>query len=429
MRHRLLNQKVFIEDDPSVNILLEKYKLLRSEALQNSARNNRQVAYIQVYGVFLFTVTGVFFGLTDTVSLSKIPSYFRLPVLVLSAALLFYYYSQIYLSSFTFRVLRLRMAELEKSINKHAGSSLLRYEREIAPSLFGRMSLDGRYLLPNAWLQWFTFILFTIAIYLLVVLSTNLLAALPGLLIFYIGSILFFGFTLVWENFRLSFPGSISLQTDQSSDHLTIVLRLSRYVLNYSVVLFITFVALFNQFGDPLSSIVTGFISNFVASASLMTEQLVLLFVALYTAACAVFLPTPSELPLALSAQISVSKLVLVSAIGKSVGSLLLYFASFHFLKANNHSSERWQSYLTSGAISGYFGRNHISIAYVILQAIPFAPMRSSTVAYASLSSPSPQAVITVSAGSFVGTISRMLIIGFLITAGMFVLPSAVASP
>jgi len=143
-------QRVFIKDDPSVQILLEKYKLLRTEALQNSAQNNRQVAYVQVYGLFLFFVTGVFFGFRPAgLALSNIPDFFRLPTLILSATLLFYYYSHIYLSSFTFRVLRLRMAEIEKEINRRAKYELLRYESAIAPEFFGKISLNGRFLLPK----------------------------------------------------------------------------------------------------------------------------------------------------------------------------------------------------------------------------------------------------------------------------------------
>ena len=431
MRHRLKYQRIFIEDDPSVNILFEKYKLLRSEAIENSARNNRQVAYIQVYGIFLFTLTGIFFGFTDAVNLSYVPNHFRLPVLVLSAALLFYYYSQIYLSSFKFRVLRLRMAEIETSINKLAGRNLLRYEKEIAPTFFGNLSLKGQYFLPNTWLQGFTFILFLVAIYVLIILSVNLLSGYPGWTIFYIGSLMFFGVTLVWENLRLSLPGSISIDLDGSDlpDTLTIGLRLSRYGLNYFVVILITYVALFDQFGDPFSSFTTGFIKDFMASVSASSENVVLLWVAGYTAACGIFLPTPSELPLALSSQISVAKIVLVSAIGKSIGSLILYFASVAFCRVNDHDPKRWQSYIESGIVGKLLSRTRVSFVYALLQSIPFAPMRSATFAYAVVAPPSRNSVIAVVVGSFLGTISRMLIIGFLIATGIYIIPSLATLP
>ena len=425
-RHYGRPQRLFIEDDPSVSILLEKYKLLRAEAVQNSATNNRQVTYIQVYGVFLFFVSGVFFGFNDSVPLTKIPDYFRLPVLILSASLLFYYYSQIYLSSFTFRILRLRMAEIESELNRKVSANLLYYERLIAPKFFGKASLDGKQLLPNAWLQFFTLVLFGTAVYVLAALAVNLLEKQPGWAIFYIGNLSFFAFILVWENFRFSRPGSIILQEARSStpNSLFTSFWLSRYFLNYIVVMIISYVALFNQLGDPLSAFTTRIISEFFSSIGTMQESTILLGTMAYTALCGLFLPTPSELPLTLINVVGTFKIFVAASVGKSLGSVALFFASSLFFKINHHKTDRVRSALESGPTKNFFGGGKLGLVYVVSQSIPFAPMRSATIAYSAITPVSVRSTTVVAIGSFVGTISRMLLVGVFVSAGVWVLPT-----
>ena len=420
------------EYDPSVNLLLEKYKLLRAEALENSAKNNQQVAYIQAYGLFLFFVTGAFFNFTTDLTLSKLPENFRLPLLVVAASLLFYFYSQVYLSSFSFRILRKRMSELELEINNRTSEPLLKYESSIAPKYFGQLTIDGNRLLPNFWLQFFTLVLFGAAVFLLTALAQKLLSGHPISEIFFIGSLIFFSWRLVWENFTFSFPGAISFNGNAgvTLTNWMKASRLASYPLNYAVVLALTFMAFINQLNDPLSAYFFVQFNSFYSSLLALDHSSIAIWTAIYTALCGIVpLPTPSELPLAFIPVVGAFPILLASAIGKAVGSTILFLASHLYFKFNRMNIEGWRTSLEVGPAAKLIKFGGLDAMFVISQLIPLAPMRSATIGYAAVTPIAAKSLFVVALGSAVGTISRMLIIGAIIAAGSWALPIPSGTP
>ena len=414
------------EVDPSVDLLMEEYKLLRAEALEKSAKNNQQVSYIQAYGVFLLFIAGAVFKFTEDIDLSSLPSVFRLPLLIMAAALLFYYYSQVYLSSFSFRVLRHRMSELEGEINRRTSDNLLRYESSIAPRYFGQISVDGNHLLPNAWLQFFTFVLFVAAVFLLALTALTLLDGHSVLSTFYVGSLVFFVWRLVWENYSFSRPGSILISghQDNSVSQWEKARRLSTYVLNYFLVIALTLMTLLGRLSDPTSIYFSGKISALFSSVMALDPQSMAFWIVAYSAICGVVpLPTPSELPLMFIGVAGTARIFIAAALGKAIGSLLLYLGSRLYFRLSRTDTENWRSALETGRTSRLVKVGGLDMIYFLSQATPFAPMRSATIAYAAIHQASLKSLAVVGVGSAVGTVSRMAVLGAVIAAGAWVLP------
>ena len=428
------NGQVALSDNKQqIQILLDQYKLLKDEANQNSLRNNKQSSYIQIYGIFIFTTIGALFGYADKFDPQKLPIAFRIPLLMVSAALLFYYYAQIYLCSFSFRVLRHRMGHIELEINKKIGNSLLIYESHVAPKFFGSASLEGRALTPHTWLQFFSLVLFLSAIYLLGLLSVALLPQNPGFSLFYIANLLFFAVTLIWENFRLTLPESLKFPVlgieKTPHDNTIIFLRLSRYFWNYSIVVVLVFIFFFGQFEDPVSTPTIEFLRNTLNTASNYEKSYILWGVLIYSALCAIALPTPSELPLVLVGVLGVGEIFLACVVGKALGSLSLSLLTHLLFRTNNLKPEK-----LSGAIENSFARMLIGgkkghLAYFICQAIPFLPMRSSTIGYTAITPLSMHGVFVLATASGLGTLVRMTIFGALVSFGIWSFPSLGVAP
>jgi hypothetical protein len=135
------------------------------------------------------------------------------------------------------------------------------------------------------------------------------------------------------------------------------------------------------------------------------------LAIAAYTAACAVFLPTPSEAVILLRGRVSLFDILVAAAIGKALGSLVLGQAAISIAGWIDRSrfaslvaiSDRRRAQLTRWGLPAYF----------VMQSVPFLPMRSSIYAYAHISRSLPRVVV----GAGVGTLVRTtLMLGMLST-------------
>lgn len=138
------------------------------------------------------------------------------------------------------------------------------------------------------------------------------------------------------------------------------------------------------------------------------------LAILLYTAACAVFLPTPSEAVLLLRDQVPLRDILIAAAIGKALGSLVLGQAAIGIAGWIERSrfarlvalSDRRRAQLVRWGLP----------AYVVMQSVPFLPMRSSIYAYAHISRSLPRVAI----GAGVGTLVRTtLMLGMLSTVNV----------
>jgi hypothetical protein len=146
-----------------------------------------------------------------------------------------------------------------------------------------------------------------------------------------------------------------------------------------------------------------------------------LLGVGIYTALCAIVVPTPSEIPLLLSNVVPIVNLYLAAAIGKGLGSIVLALLSSSFVTYNGYIEE-WIRGLKASSKDTWIARNmggrRKLILYFLCQAIPFAPMRLSTIIYSSQSRILSKMFGEVFVLSAIGTVIRMAIVAFLVHQG-----------
>lgn len=166
-------------------------------------------------------------------------------------------------------------------------------------------------------------------------------------------------------------------------------------------------------------------IDEFIDPQSVVSESIILAWATLYVALCGLALPTPAELPLIFTAKVNLTLIVLASAVGKSIGSTILFVVCTTGLKIGNHDATSFCRSLNDGMAGRLFKGSHFGIIYALCQAIPFAPMRSATVAYSIVSPLTLRTASIVVIGSFFGTVSRMLIIGGLAKVGISILTQA----
>lgn len=146
----------------------------------------------------------------------------------------------------------------------------------------------------------------------------------------------------------------------------------------------------------------------------------------LYSALCAVFLPTPSEAPLLLLNVLAPIPVIFISSAGKMIGSLVLALISRRATGAVFTLLLR-RKYIVpeSGFIASINGKWGLT-AYGLCQAIPFLPMRTSTIVLASTSRPGRAIFLNIAVISFLGSIIRMLIVWWLVRAGLDILEGPV---
>lgn len=160
---------------------------------------------------------------------------------------------------------------------------------------------------------------------------------------------------------------------------------------------------------------------------SSISERLILQWTIFYGALCGLVLPTPAEITLLLAHKVDVWKIILASALGKSIGSSLLFAICSTSLQLGNHNPAASRQSLVRGRFGRLLEGKGVGVTYAICQAIPFAPMRSATIGYSIISPVSFKSMLVVAAFSFLGTISRMLIIGGLTMAGVRALTQSAA--
>ncbi len=135
-----------------------------------------------------------------------------------------------------------------------------------------------------------------------------------------------------------------------------------------------------------------------------------------YESACAIYFPFPSEVPLLLYRKFSLFWIIIVSSIGKGLGAYIVYIG--WYLIENILNSFHLTLFFWQETNMGQWIMNFIQSegfwAYLFMQSIPFAPMRSSIYSY-SLVSENGMAVVL---GAVIGTIFRNLLMFFFIGLG-----------
>ncbi|WP_147114681.1 hypothetical protein [Tateyamaria sp. syn59] len=195
-----------------------------------------------------------------------------------------------------------------------------------------------------------------------------------------------------------------------------------RMFLNvFATLLVFIFISLYLAEG-AIFVFVNQMISDITASHVVVTDRAILAWTTVYVALCGLALPTPAELPLAFSERVSLAMIILASAISKSIGATILFIVCTSGLKFGNHDAYVMQKTLRNGWVGRLFHGDRLGFIYALCQAIPFAPMRSATVAYSIVSPLTLKTVAIVAVGSFFGTVSRMLIFAGLALAGFSLL-------
>ena len=157
-------------------------------------------------------------------------------------------------------------------------------------------------------------------------------------------------------------------------------------------------------------------------SYNLITSNnlLLIFYVFIYNIACAIFLPTPSEAPMLLYKKVPLPIIILISAFGKGLGAYIVcrtWATLDKTLKKFRLSFLFWPK----ARIERYI-RGKGFIAYLIMQSIPFMPMRSSIYIFSYISQNGKQVAI----GAIIGTILRNIIMlllfyfGYLSIQGIF---------
>lgn len=142
------------------------------------------------------------------------------------------------------------------------------------------------------------------------------------------------------------------------------------------------------------------------------SNWIVVFYVFIYNIACAIFWPTPSEAPLLLYKELPLPIIILVSAIGKGVGAYIVCKTWFTLDKVLKKIRFRFLFWPKS-RIELYI-KNKGFIAYLLMQSIPFMPMRSGIYIYSYISQDSKLVAI----GAFIGTIFRNLLMLVLVYFG-----------
>jgi hypothetical protein len=193
------------------------------------------------------------------------------------------------------------------------------------------------------------------------------------------------------------------------------------FLMTFSAFLTLIFVSLY-LVEDTILVFVREMIIRLSEPQPFVADIVTVAWTTVYVALCGFALPTPAELPLILSARVGLVMIVVASAIGKSIGATILFIFCSSGLKFGNHDARELQRSLRNLRVGRIFQRNRLGFIYTLCQAIPFAPMRSATVAYSVLSPLTWKSLAVVAIGSFFGTVSRMLIIAGIAFAGFSLL-------
>ncbi len=443
-----------------VNTLMREYELHKQELLLQIQLYNRQTQYIQLYGVFLLGLLTFLFsaypewskGLfnelikrlnasgvsisedivrTVTVQSYPLPPCIILILLILAAFIAFYFVSAVMASSYMFLIIRRRMAQIEQEINNLLSApNILAYETYIASHFLEKTRYGGGltftpHFLSGVW----RVIIFACIIIILCYSAYSFLPASFSLPYIIMISILALsqGALYLWlntkgkKNFDIYYSHPFEIQKHNSQKSL---------FANFLIVILVLIVMVFSI--DFLRSIYLMFVSY---ETFQIKHGLTLLYIFVYEIACAIFWPTPSEVPLLLYPKFPLFTIIIVSAIGKSFGAYLFFkwwpiinkliqpviqyiqrlittiIQRLHL----NHIIDPIKNYIKkrNNKIK-HFIETKGFIAYFLMQAIPFMPMRSSIYVYSFISRNGAKVAI----GAAIGTIFRNLLMLLLIWFG-----------
>jgi hypothetical protein len=408
---------VFLSNDQRPDILLEEYKIHKQETLQHLGVLQRQSSYIQLSGAVLLTLVIYIYGKPDGFNLSEIPKTFQTAALIGAAVLLFYLSSSVATASYSILVLRRRMAWIEQRINELSNETLLTYESFLSRRFHESPTLSDGTITPHAMSGLWRIVLFSGASLLLIVLGLEIIP--PGWSIFYSVTV---GYISIIQiiNYEVFFtPYGQKVMDDTIALGDAEVARGPRrigYHL-FNLLTFILFAIIFfgdiREFHDPLSRMIDGAI----ILVGQYSDWQVLAGIAVFTFLCAIGLPAPSEAPLLLVSSLGGPSVYLASAIGKGLGSAFLGLLVYLSLSRRGRVLDGIRNYRDQfhrGWIGSKLNGGLKDVIYFACQAIPFAPMRSSTMIYSGFVNHTKRTLLIVFAISAIGTMVRMFLVSYL---------------
>lgn len=425
-------------NNDKIKVLLKEYELHRNELFLQVDLYNRQTKYTYLYGSLLIAILTLilgigtrdlssWIGLNDpkcqgSVDLSN--SFLQnnlsfkialLALLTFTAAMAFYLVSTIMSSSYMFLILRRRMSVIEKKINSILESTeLLEYESRLTQNYLEQSSYGNYSLTPHFLAGVWRIVLFLTVIVVLGAISFIILP--KEICVYYIATISFIAIFLITqyillytkrnkENFDkfISNPG-FEFRKIKKSFILGIIIGFIFFV-------FLIPVLYLNPNSIDPSSIRSIGLLNFSELGGKTWILLVNIFI--YNIACAIFLPTLSEAPLLFYNQIPILIIIIVSSLGKGIGALVVSKTWRTFEKL---AEKMKLSFLfwPKNRIEKYIKTKGF-IAYFIMQAIPFMPMRSSIYIYSYVSNNKHK----IFWGATIGTFFRNIIFFFLFYLGL----------
>jgi hypothetical protein len=411
------------------SILMEEYKLHRQEVISTQGAYNSQISHVQLYGAFIFAGSALI--LKKEPWIIELPYSAKILGAIIAASLAFYLVSVAMNSSYTFLVLRQRMAEIEFTINSMAKSHVMIYESNIAPNAFGRVFTTSGIPTPVAWSGLWRILLLGGILGILIQVASEMNLGKPGFV--YATVVTIVGFILAFQHVFMYVKWNNIDQNWESVEksHIRGIFRFLSWCISLSALVIISYYLRYGVEEIVKLQEIIGYPKSIGERSDLFTS----IYIAVYSALSATLLPTPSEAPLALYKNFDIILLYSSAAFGKGIGSALLAFAVSHFasvsdqvLKFANRPSWLSNFFTKIGDQRQKIGLNALGL-YFICQAIPFLPMRTSTCLFAAFYARSRRMLPLVLVVTFVATFFRMFGMWCLIKLGLAVLPSFGAAP
>ncbi len=368
------------ENDLTVNVLLEEYKLHRQEILQQLAIYNQQTNYMQLLGLVLVSVAGVVFK--EKAVLNALPEVARLFVLCLAACFAFYLVSTVMSAAYMFLILRRRMKEIEIAINGRLKLEVMGYETNVAPRFLTKIFYADGFITPHALSGVWRILLFWGSLITLTFLAHVSLDS-KIYHYFYSVTVCYIGVMLAYKYFSLSSPGH-ERAFEQSYNGRELgntanLLRAAQWLQYYVALMILLGVYFFSSAADQFGVRAL----DWLIMLREVSERLMLTGTVVYTALCAIILPTPSEAPLVFFGKVATWKLFVAACIGKAIGSLILACIVGLLARKTAQPPEWLTRNFGDHPFEGTWIGRSSAVLYFACQAIPFAPMRTSTVIYA----------------------------------------------
>jgi hypothetical protein len=400
----------------AVEILMEEYKIHAQELTVQIQLYHRQTQFIQLYGAILVSLVALLTRFPSTLpnnastteQISTLPSIspgISLLLLILGATVAFYLVSAAFSSSYIFLILRRRMAEIEESINDAVGqSNLLKYERVTTRTFLEQSYYAPRGIAPHLLSGVFRIGMLAAVISVLVLLAAHLLPRTSAF--FYTWTVVVVGFFLVYEYVRLYTKSGRRLidsayHNPQFAAYVTLIKYPLEFVVSYVAIISLLY---FYTYGGLAVWITRIFAHGYSPNSFLGSLSIVA-----YTFLAGIVLPTPSEAPILLIGQSSILTIFLASAVGKGLGAALI----MSLMMSGRLILPAWAVSFVPSVDESKRGL----MVYFACQAIPFAPMRSSTMILGALVS-RKRTIVKAALLCSLATIIRMLLMWGLISLG-----------